>query len=68
MSLPNQTDLRALLQRALHPRTKLGKVTLWIGALALLLQVLRGILRRDQAACWAAGPASSPTSSSASLW
>ena len=45
MSLPNQTDLRALLQRTLHPRTKLGKVTLWIGALALLLQVLRGILR-----------------------
>ena len=45
MPLPNQTELRALIRKALHPKTKLGKVTLWFGYLAVALELLRFILR-----------------------
>jgi sigma-B regulation protein RsbU (phosphoserine phosphatase) len=44
-ALPNSADLRALLRRAFHPRTKLGKTTLWFGYLAAGVQLLRLILR-----------------------
>ncbi len=45
MALPSSSDLRALVRRIRHPRTKLGRTTLWFGYLAVLLQVLRVITR-----------------------
>lgn len=45
MRLPKSEDVRALVRRALHPRTKLGRTTLWFGYLALALEVLRLITR-----------------------
>jgi sigma-B regulation protein RsbU (phosphoserine phosphatase) len=43
--LPTPTDLRARLRRILHPKSKLGKTTLWFGFLALALEILRAIFR-----------------------
>ncbi len=37
--------MRALVHLALHPRTKLGKTTLWFGYLASVLELLRAIFR-----------------------
>ena len=37
--LPNSSDVRAFVRRTLHPRTKLGKTTLWFGYLAVALGV-----------------------------
>ena len=34
MQLPNSSDVRAFVRRTLHPKTKLGKTTLWFGYLA----------------------------------
>jgi sigma-B regulation protein RsbU (phosphoserine phosphatase) len=45
LALPNATDLQAFVRRVLHPRTKLGKTTLWFAYLAVALQLLRLILR-----------------------
>ncbi len=45
LSLPNSTDVRAFIRRTLHPRSKLGRTTLWFGYLALGLEVLRLITR-----------------------
>jgi sigma-B regulation protein RsbU (phosphoserine phosphatase) len=45
MQLPTSGDLRAFVRRVLHPRSKLGKTTLWFGYLALALELLRVILR-----------------------
>jgi len=45
MNLPNSSDVRALVRLALHPRTKLGKTTLWFGYLACVLELLRAIFR-----------------------
>ena len=45
MKLPNKSDVQALVRRTLHPRTKLGKTTLWFGYLAVGLNILRLILR-----------------------
>ena len=44
-ALPNAVDVRAFLRRTLHPRSKLGKTTLWFGYLAIALQILRLILQ-----------------------
>lgn len=38
-------DLRAYVRRVLHPKSKLGKTTLWFGCLAAALQILRAIFR-----------------------
>jgi phosphoserine phosphatase RsbU/P len=43
LHLPSSAEFRRLLRRVLRPKTKLGKVTLWFGYLALLLQVLSAI-------------------------
>ncbi len=43
--LPTATDLRDWLRRILHPKSKLGKTTLWFGYLALALEILRAIFR-----------------------
>jgi sigma-B regulation protein RsbU (phosphoserine phosphatase) len=45
MQLPKSEDVRALVRRTLHPRTKLGRATLWFGYLALALGILRLIAR-----------------------
>ncbi len=45
MQLPNSSDVRAFVRRTLHPKTKLGKTTLWFGYLAVALLVLRLIFR-----------------------
>jgi phosphoserine phosphatase RsbU/P len=45
MNLPNSSDVRAVVRRALHPRTKLGKTTLWFCYLACVLELLRAIFR-----------------------
>ncbi len=45
MKLLKSEDARALVRRTLHPRTKLGRTTLWFGYLALALEVLRLITR-----------------------
>jgi len=44
-ALPNASDLRAYLRRVLRPKSKLGKVTLWLGCLAAVLEVLKIIFR-----------------------
>jgi phosphoserine phosphatase RsbU/P len=41
IALPNAVDVRAFVRRTLHPRSKLGKTTLWFGYLAIALQILR---------------------------
>jgi sigma-B regulation protein RsbU (phosphoserine phosphatase) len=41
MQLPDSSDVRAFLRRTLHPRTKLGKTTLWFGYLTVALFILR---------------------------
>lgn len=46
---PNSIELRGYTRRVLRPRTKLGKVTLWFGCLALILQVLNAIVRPSPA-------------------
>ncbi len=38
IELPNPTQMRLALSRMLRPTSKLGKITLWFGGLALLLQ------------------------------
>jgi sigma-B regulation protein RsbU (phosphoserine phosphatase) len=43
--LPESSDVKAQLRRVLHPRSKLGRTTLWFGGLALILQLLRWIFR-----------------------
>jgi len=43
--LPDSIAVKAWLRRILHPKTKLGKTTLWFGGLALILQLLRLIAR-----------------------
>src|SRR5215831_18714090 len=45
LGLPNAVDVRAFVRRTLHPRTKLGKTTLWFGYLAVALQILQLIIR-----------------------
>lgn len=45
MQLPNSSDVRAFVRRMLHPKTKLGKTTLWFGYLAAGLFVLRFVFR-----------------------
>ncbi len=45
LKLAKSEDVRALVKRTLHPRTKLGRTTLWFGYLALALQILRLITR-----------------------
>jgi phosphoserine phosphatase RsbU/P len=45
MDLSTSSDWRALVRRIRHPRTKLGRTTLWFGYLAILLQALRAITR-----------------------
>jgi phosphoserine phosphatase RsbU/P len=45
MKLPQSEQVRAWVKRTLHPRTKLGRTTLWFGYLALALEILRLITR-----------------------
>jgi sigma-B regulation protein RsbU (phosphoserine phosphatase) len=45
MKLPEATELRARVHAVLRPQTKLGKTSLWFGALAAILQLLRMALR-----------------------
>ncbi len=42
---PNSADVRASARRVLHPKSKLGKTTLWFAYLAAALEVLRLIFR-----------------------
>ncbi|HLI64281.1 MAG TPA: SpoIIE family protein phosphatase [Terriglobales bacterium] len=43
--LPTSSDLQTLARRILHPKSKLGKTTLWFGYLAFVLEILRAIFR-----------------------
>ena len=45
MNFPTSDELRARLHRVLRPKTKMGKVTLWFGCLAGLLEIARLITR-----------------------
>src|SRR5664279_795316 len=45
MKFPESREVKALVRRTLHPKTKLGKSTLWFGYLALGLNVLRAMFR-----------------------
>ncbi len=45
LKLPSSIEAKALLRRTLRPRTKLGKTTLWFGALTAILELLRLITR-----------------------
>ncbi len=45
LKFPNSTDVRAFIRRTLHPRTKLGRTTLWFGYLAVGLEILKLITR-----------------------
>ena len=45
MQLPDSSDVRAFVRRTLHPKTKLGKTTLWFGYLAAALGILRIVFR-----------------------
>ncbi len=45
MQLPESSDVRAFVRRMLHPKSKLGKTTLWFGYLAVALFILRLIFR-----------------------
>jgi sigma-B regulation protein RsbU (phosphoserine phosphatase) len=41
LKLPESSDVKAQIRRVLHPRSKLGRTTLWFGGLASILQLLR---------------------------
>jgi sigma-B regulation protein RsbU (phosphoserine phosphatase) len=43
--LPESREIKARLRRALRPKSKLGRTTLWFGGLALVLELLRLIFR-----------------------
>ena len=43
--LPESSQIKAELLKFLHPRSKLGRTTLWFGGLTLLLEVVRWITR-----------------------
>ena len=43
IKLPNSTQLRFALRRMLRPASKLGKITLWFGGLAIVLQLWKWI-------------------------
>ena len=43
IKLPEFSAVRARVMRTLHPRTKLGRATLWLGGLSVLFIVLRWI-------------------------
>ena len=43
MELPNPTQLRFALRRMLHPTSRLGRITLWFGGLAVALQLWKWI-------------------------
>jgi sigma-B regulation protein RsbU (phosphoserine phosphatase) len=45
LQLPNSSESKAILRKLLRPHSKLGKITLWFGGLALLLEVVRWISR-----------------------
>ncbi|MGA7463362.1 MAG: SpoIIE family protein phosphatase [Candidatus Korobacteraceae bacterium] len=45
IQVPTSADVRAYLRRALRPKSKLGKTTLWFGYLAGALEILRAIFR-----------------------
>src|SRR5215469_8248314 len=45
IQVPTPADVRAYLRRVLHPKSKLGKTTLWFGYLAAGLEILRLIVR-----------------------
>jgi phosphoserine phosphatase RsbU/P len=47
MKLPDKSDLQAFARRTLRPKSKLGKVTLWFGVLAGILELLRLIVRPE---------------------
>ena len=55
IELPNLTEMRMALKRVLRPSSRLGKITLWFGGLALLLQLAAWIAR-------------SPSGSMLSVW
>src|SRR5208283_5329572 len=42
---PESSEIKTRLRRALRPKTKLGRTTLWFGGLALILELLRLIFR-----------------------
>ena len=48
LRLPNSAELRQHLRRVLRPKSKLGKVTLWFGCLALILQTLNAFLHPSE--------------------
>jgi sigma-B regulation protein RsbU (phosphoserine phosphatase) len=48
LKLPKSAEVRLLLRKALRPKSKLGKTTLWFGGLALVLQLLQWITRSPQ--------------------
>ena len=48
LELPEPSDVKAQLKRALHPRTKLGRTTLWFGLVTGFLELLRLITRSPQ--------------------
>ena len=43
--LPESSEIKARLRRALRPKSKLGRTTLWFGGLALILELLRLLFR-----------------------
>src|SRR5271169_1286265 len=43
--LPESSEVKTRLRRVLRPKTKLGRTTLWFGGLALILELLRWIVR-----------------------
>jgi sigma-B regulation protein RsbU (phosphoserine phosphatase) len=45
IQLPTSSDVKTFTRRVLHPKSKLGKTTLWFGYLAVALELLRAIVR-----------------------
>jgi phosphoserine phosphatase RsbU/P len=45
IELPDPTEVRQALKRMLRPTSRLGKITLWFGGLALVLQLVAWIAR-----------------------
>ncbi len=45
LKLPQPSDVRPFIRRILRPKTKLGRTTLWFAGLALILEVLKVIIR-----------------------
>jgi sigma-B regulation protein RsbU (phosphoserine phosphatase) len=43
--LPESREIKARLRRVLHPKSKLGRTTLWFGGLAFIVELLRLIFR-----------------------